>query len=666
MAKILDRRIFLLLSIVLAISICLPMVPKASAEAKMGGSDSAQKALSVIADVLGIDLTRYRLNLTRCYREELLVPHREVVEYVLTSNNSKLRVRCELAGGGIYALWVFEREGAPHMKHPVGDVLEMARDVLAGYEVFSGLQHVQEMRRLLENVDALRNLTVTSGNMRLKLEILKALNRTYLKWAYSFNGVEASHKSLVLIFEGNFLKFLGDKWHLYRIGSHDIRISKEEAIKLAVKAAKNHSWKVYLGNGTWTEVKAFNIAGVSEATLFFTNGVWESEARNGDPLTLYPLWRIRLYLDKLYPGNVYGIYVMPWADTGEIYKVQEMILMGSYPSGSEDIPELANEGSLKNINSNKFMWASMLLLIGTIIVTAITTAICKMRKASTLKLNNRALRCGVIVFLLASFTLTMQVIGDVKADSRGVMFYGSRWNMTLSEQQAAQAVIEHMTYNFQQRDYECMNAYGENTQKENVLNWTALLEQAYDWVGMFHHGHGGMHPNYTQHRDYFDDDGYYYEGDQIWDYEVYPKTGGKHYFVIIWACRQGDYVGGWGPLGVYGMPHAWHHTTNLPSDGPYCFIGFEDASMPLTQTSKHNASVIYRDFVMYFDYYAIYHGYPIIQALNQASWDLFGENVPTYYDTELYQGFTAYWPNMPEGEGRMKIYGNINLVLTPH
>jgi len=82
--------------------------------------------------------------------------------------------------------------------------------------------------------------------------------------------------------------------------------------------------------------------------------------------------------------------------------------------------------------------------------------------------------------------------------------------------------------------------------------------------------------------------------------------------------------------------------------------------MPLTQTSKHNASVMYRDFVMFFDYYAIYHGYPIIQALNQASSDLFGENAPTYHDTELYQGFTAYWPNMPEGEGRMKIYGNIN------
>jgi len=235
----------------------------------------------------------------------------------------------------------------------------------------------------------------------------------------------------------------------------------------------------------------------------------------GDPLTLYPLWRIRLYLDKLYPGNVYGIYVMLWADTGEIYKVQEMMLMGSFSSGSEDIPELANEGSLKNIN--KYTWALTLLLIGTMIVTAVTTVICRRRKASTLKLNDRALRCGVILFLLASFTLTAHlVIEDVKADFRGSCFMVPRWNTTLSEQQAAQAVIEHMTYNFQQRDY-----------------------------------------------------------------EVYPKTGGKHYFVTIWVCHQGDYIGGWGPLGAYGIPHAWHHTTNLPSDGPYCFIGFEDERLCL-------------------------------------------------------------------------------------
>jgi len=285
MVKVMCRRIFLLLSIVLAIGTCLPTAPKASAVAEMG-SDSAQKALSVIADVLGVDLTKYRLNLTRCYREELLVPHREVVEYVLTSNNSKLRVNCQLAGGGIYALWVFEREGIPHMKRPVGDVLEMARDILVGYEMFSGLQHVQGMRCLLENVDALRNLTVTSGNMRLKIEV--ELNRTYFKWTYFFNGVEAPHKSLVLIFEGNFLKHLSDKWHLYSMGNHDIRISKEEAIKLAVKAAKNYSWKVYVGNGTWIEVKDFNIASVSEATLFFTNGVWTSKARDGGSINALP------------------------------------------------------------------------------------------------------------------------------------------------------------------------------------------------------------------------------------------------------------------------------------------------------------------------------------------------------------------------------------------
>ena len=259
----------------------------------------------------------------------------------------------------------------------------------------------------------------------------------------------------------------------------------------------------------------------------------------------------------------------------------------------------------------------------------------------------------------------------VKADSRAIIFYGSTAGVAWEEQQAAKAVINDMGYYFHLRGYTTYNEYGSATKRENVLNWATWLEQNYDCVAMFHHGHGGMD---GLHRDYFDDDWNYYNPsywNEIWDYDVWQRTvRDKHFFVFIWTCRQGDYEGGWGPKGAYGMPYAWHHHTPLSPTGPDCFIGFTDASVPLTQYSGDNPNVMYRDFVRYWAYFALYAGYSIIGALDMASRSLLG--VYWYYDTELHMGFTAYWefPGWPvppsEGWGAMKIYGNRNIYLAIH
>jgi hypothetical protein len=192
------------------------------------------------------------------------------------------------------------------------------------------------------------------------------------------------------------------------------------------------------------------------------------------------------------------------------------------------------------------------------------------------------------------------------------------------------------------------------------------MEQSYDHVAMFHHGHGGMSPEVPR-RDYFDDDWDYYNpsvSDEIWDYHVYPYTSSsKHFFVFIWTCRQGDFIGGYyGPY-VYGMPYCWHHGVTSGD----CFIGFQDASMPLTQDSIHYPYTPYVNWTLSFVDYVTRNHYTVGQALTQASLDNYAIS---FIQTELYQGYEEAcheFDGWPIGEqcdsGRMRIYGNSGIYL---
>jgi hypothetical protein len=89
-----------------------------------------------------------------------------------------------------------------------------------------------------------------------------------------------------------------------------------------MEQAKAYTWDVVVDNET-VEVNNFNITATLVKQLVFCNSLNTDNIRSEDCLTLYPMWRIGVGLDKYYPGNVYGIYVDVWADTGQIRDVQE-------------------------------------------------------------------------------------------------------------------------------------------------------------------------------------------------------------------------------------------------------------------------------------------------------------------------------------------------------
>lgn len=74
---------------------------------------------------------------------------------------------------------------------------------------------------MLDKVDANKNLTITSGNV--KLEVTNSGDYTTFSWIYTFNGVDAACKCIALGYKNGFLKHFIDTWNLYKIGNTSIK-----------------------------------------------------------------------------------------------------------------------------------------------------------------------------------------------------------------------------------------------------------------------------------------------------------------------------------------------------------------------------------------------------------------------------------------------------------
>ena len=319
-------------------------------------STAPEKVLIVLEDVVGLDMAKYSTDLEFYAQAPFLyfeVLPQEDVKYLLESNESKLEVISAFADEKLRSLNIYLMDGSPLTTKPVTSPLEMAKDFLDKYSTYSDGSYYSTMRSMLDNVEGDINIIKTVEN--IKLEVTVTESYISFRWKYVFNGVEAPSKCVALKFEQGFLKYFIDTWSLWTIGSTDLNISEEEAIEIAMNAAENYSWNVGMGgDNPPVTVTEFNITGVSEITLSIGNYPTKNESRGGNPLTMYPGWHVKLYFDKLYPGQVYGLNIGIWADTGEVNDIRT--LMSGFP---DDIPEFPS-------------WTILLvLLVAVVAITAI-------------------------------------------------------------------------------------------------------------------------------------------------------------------------------------------------------------------------------------------------------------------------------------------------------
>jgi len=659
-----------------------------------------EKTVSIMGSVVGLNLAEYEITAQEYPPDSYLnVVPQENVRCRLESDVSKVDALCTFANGNLRMIHVLERTGSPRMTKSAANELEMAKVFLSNYEGYSRNSFYGKLNSMLDDVTVDKNSVATSGNV--KLEITTTENATTFRWIYTFNGVDAVSKCVVLGYEKGFLKYFIDNWNIYNIGSTSINLSEEKAIELAMENAKTYSWRVGADNETYEVIK-FNLADVAVAQLVFCSSLHANKLqRNQDLLTLYPMWRIGIALDKFYPGNVYGIYVDIWADTKEIRHIKEVFSTLDPPADkiatlkeSAVGPIDTQASSETQPNSILIPWVALSVFTAFMLGTAhIWLFKKKLPKQRSLKVS------GVILCLLLASTMLVSV-STVSADPRrratvwGSESIGQAGRKTQAEINQQRLTAQHISDYFKNDGYYSSNYQGyQGSLKSQILSQIDTNEQNYDRVAVVDFNHGVGRTDYTSPQEWhymFEDhvgtlvDGQQVPQNGVYDMDVYQKTGlRKTYFALINTCMsanisnlQRDQYGNlWdssqglvGGVRARGMPFAWTHGRRVgiemssngylnPDGGAHCYIGFPYGSASLSQqVDTDYPNIYYWMWVEDFLYDALSFEMTVIEALDHASYENFEWG---FGDTDLYKGFTAIWPPMPEApNSTMAVYGN--------
>jgi hypothetical protein len=493
-----------------------------------------------------------------------------------------------------------------------------------------------------------------------------------------------------------------------------------------MKSAKTYTWTVGSDNQTYV-INNFNLTKPMIKYIVFCEAGNAAGARSTNSLTLYPMWRIGVGLDKYYPGNVYGIYVDIWADTGQVRDMQEVV--STLPPPASDIATIA-ESSINNQASNITAQSSMFPLIWILLagctVSAITAVPVYLIKKKTmshpLHMPKVSKVGGTILCLLIGSAALMALVSTVPLASAGsALMWGDNHPVvppnnpnphTPQEIHNQEMISANITSWFASYGYSpSMNFQGVTTNTWNIIPYTNYYSQhsSSEATVWFDHGIGMINSvsqpvlnqiqgwqNYPNEFHFMLCGSNALENDpakDVFDYQIYSATTPNHnYFSFISACMSGALslttqegyllgTGDYGPNTGYGdsgypigMPYAWTHTINLgtdgyanPDPGPYCYIGFNYGSASLSQTiASWWPTTTYYDFVYAFFYYALVSHTTVNQALDAAAYMCFTPN--NFAGTNLYSGFTADWPYCnPEyaPNCHMNIYGNGNIYLGP-
>ncbi|MEM2703308.1 MAG: hypothetical protein QXR45_09120 [Candidatus Bathyarchaeia archaeon] len=359
-------------ALILAVILAFPLIQTSSVYAD--NSNAQPKTLSLLSDVVMLDLTSYDVKLLYhdvSYSPEYEGMPEEVVRCLLEAEGSKLDVTCKYINGTfIYCLIeVLERSRSPIYHEPLSaDLLERTRTVLKSFQKWSGSPRYRGLENLLDRVNKLENTTVRLDN--LKLSIFTEGELVHFGWThvYKFGEYELEVDGLFLDFRNDDLWGLGDCYSIYKVGSDVVNVSRDEAVRMARERAETFSWKVGLEPNA-TEVRASKILDEPvKASL---------SLRMREPLTLYPHWQIALYFDRTYPGFVIGVEVGIWADTGEIHYINPISTGGGLPpqDSSTPSPEPEPEPSPKPNFSNTGLPMEYIYAIVVIIAVTVASAI---------------------------------------------------------------------------------------------------------------------------------------------------------------------------------------------------------------------------------------------------------------------------------------------------
>ena len=163
--------------------------------------------------------------------------------------------------------------------------------------------------------------------------------------------------------------------------------------------AETFSWN--MGNGSF-KVKDFKVGNAMVWETVFLSTLYADTPRSADALMMYPIRHVWVSLDKFYPGNVYGMNVYIWADTGEVCYIHERV------STMDPPPELiANENdfAIEEYNNQAHVQFNPVALPALVAVTLLIVASWFLFSNGRNPLRRRSFKFGGLLLCLLSFTM---------------------------------------------------------------------------------------------------------------------------------------------------------------------------------------------------------------------------------------------------------------------
>lgn len=281
-------------------------------------SNDADQARLLIHNVLQIDTSKYQLNLkgdTVQRRTDLGGAIEEILQYSLVNNASRFDLTMRFRNGHFSLLQINQLEGSPNFplvytQPQPTEVIQACQGLLDRYRIAFNDSYMDQISTLMASAKANGSGQIF-GDAKLQYSSYDDYADVLLM--YSNNGADFQAKSLHLSYQNKVLTEFSDDWLLFKIGSTQIDVSKDQAVLIAKNAAKSYSWTA---NGT--KVSSFQILDNPVSAQFYP------KPGDTDLFTLYPYWYVTLYLDKTYPGGVSQIAVGVWADSGQVASIQAL------------------------------------------------------------------------------------------------------------------------------------------------------------------------------------------------------------------------------------------------------------------------------------------------------------------------------------------------------
>ncbi len=680
-----------------------------------------QKVEIISKDVVGLNLTDYVKTIQESPSDSYLgVIPQENIRYTLNSNDGKVDIHYTFADGKLRKIHVLKSEGSPSLTKTATNTIETAKDFLSSYQDYSGDSFYAELGAMLNNVDAGNNLTKTSGNT--KLEVTNSEGYEIFKWTYMFNNIEAPDKCVALGYKNGFLKYFLDNWALYEIGSTTVNLSEEEAIDIALERSGTFSWRMGTDDNI-SEVKNFHITNAMIWETVFLSNIHADTPRSQDPLMLYPIQHVWVSLDKFYPGNVHGINVYVWADTGNIAYIHERVSSLDPPA---DLVATMDDFTVEAVNDKISTGASQfdVLSITWFALPAFAFAVLgivpvwlakkKLPKRGFLKI------CGILFCVLISSTMLLGQVSTVSAASQNecIEIWGSEsagaygvppnnasWRKTTNEIDCQDQVsyLIDVYFSDYNHGYHAYDNQGDDSVKSMILDDISYAEANYPRVAVVAFDHGMGRDDYQGLDEFhfmFEDNigtgtgppnaPQWVANNGVYDMDIYPRTAlGKVVFAFINTCGSANLTNletgqAWQGLmpetdRARGMPFAWTRRVvgsemssngySAPDSGDCCYIGFPYGSASLSQTTSGGGTKHWL-WVRDFFWHASNPGNSINNALDDASLDNCGV---LFSYTALANYFNAAWPmyNYTSQQWetpyfpncKMVVYGNGNIHL---